>query len=258
MPVRILRSRFLNPSLTRVRTHVHDVVVKNPQLAKPPDPRWVQVDVYFTALYWRTGTYTAIQFDPADCGVFCDGDAPAPPVQLAFRGSRYTGLVRRGRLNADGLPNYYNIRVRAGERDFRIAIVPVVQRVTIQAPGRNSSHFADADVDVTMSCSSWPVLWHNSNPHYQFEHSETVILSEQLDDGRLRTVARRTVPGGRDDSTAFPTTPVAPYARSGSNGTIDCVTEYRSNYLTEGPVEFLSDGWISSSRSRSVPITWIL
>ena len=252
----IIGAEWLNPSLIRAQIDVSDIVRK--VTGPKPVDHLVKVSVRFETFATLGDDPRPVQFDPTDSFVYCQGDAPAAPVRLEYAGGRYTGEVPRGRAFPDGQPNYYDCHLRAAKNDYVVGRVPVVQRLTITAPTPGSAHFADQDVTVSFGTGSWMVLWDHSDPHFQFQHTDTVSLTERLADDAVRLVGERTEAGIRDDTATLTVTPRAPYAAAGSAGSVYVVTRYRSNHLTEGPTDFLLQGWTSSAGATPVPIVWQL
>lgn len=250
MPSAILRSDLLNTTLILAHVTVTDIVTKS---GEPLKPHLVQVRLRFEWLPGLADTPNPIQFDPIDCAVLCDVDFHS--IRLAFRRGHYTGFMPRGRFHLDRRPNYYLFRLRAGTRDFTIASVPVVHHMDIIAPSMDSSHFIDVEVPTTLASPDWSSLWNNDDPRFQFQHTETVTLTEYTDEGTERIVGQNSVSGSHLESTSFSTMPAPPFATPGHRGTIYGVTQYRATDYTVGPSDFHSD-WTSSAGSAPVPIVW--
>ena len=239
----------VEPRWIRATVHITDIVRPTFGSYGPGDPTSVRVTAMFSAFSHLAGETVPVRFDPATTTVTCRGDAPAPPVTLAYRDGRYSAIVPRGRAFRDALPNYYMVEVRAGETVYAVARVPVVDVLSISAPREGERFFPDVTVPTSFMTASWRVLWVDADPHFRFQHENSAVLTEREASGRLRLIGQVTAPGDHtlDPQTLALTPMVLPYPTPLNNGTVHVITRYRSTDDTIGPTEFILDEWTSSA-----------
>lgn len=234
----------INPSLIRARVTVTDIFRPTVGELGPGDPARVRVMVTFGG---------GARLD----SVYCTGDTTAP-VELAFADARWEGVMPRGRAFSDGRPNYYMIHARAGGRDYAVARVPVVDPLSIETPRPGEPLFNDQNVRVSLFSSSLRVLWSDTDPHFQFQHDNTAVVTERLADGSERQIGRASGAGTREDPNVIMVTPAAvPPATPGNAGVVHALTRYRSDHNTIGPSDFLLDEWVSIAGAPEREFLWI-
>jgi hypothetical protein len=246
---------WVNPSLIRARVYVTDVLRPVFGNVGIGDPNRVRVSVAFSAFLAFGGETMPVRFDPADSLVYCTGDAPTR-ITLLYRNGRYEGEMPRGRAFRDRLPNYYNVHLTVGDREYQVARVPVVDPLSIVSPRIGALQFVDEDVTVSMQCGSFEVLWANTDHHFQFQHENTGWITERRSDGSLRVINQAIAIGGHSDLTeTLVVSPDLPYATPGNGGTLYLVTRYRLTHYTVGPSDFMLDDWVSSAAAQ-VDFIW--